>query len=109
MRACGIDHVRALYPHPMDGWNLGSGEAFAAPFAETHFKGTRLVGEVTDGRFLSNDIAVMHAIGGTVLPKDSSGAPPTRDKEGHYEEPDCPTRYQRSCGCARDQCYLNGH
>jgi len=40
--------VRALYTQAMEGWNTGSGEAFAAPFAEdahlvafdgTHFKG----------------------------------------------------------------------
>jgi uncharacterized protein (TIGR02246 family) len=40
--------IRALYQQLMDGWNKGSGEAFAAPFAEdgdlvgmdgTHLKG----------------------------------------------------------------------
>jgi uncharacterized protein (TIGR02246 family) len=85
--------VRTLYTHLMDGWNAGSGEAFAAPFAEacdfiafdgtrfserdaivrfhdplfqTHLKGTRLVGEVTGVRFLGPDVAVMHATGGTI-------------------------------------------
>ncbi|MGQ0811546.1 MAG: SgcJ/EcaC family oxidoreductase [Nitrospiraceae bacterium] len=85
--------VRALYQQMMDGWNQGSGEAFAAPFAEngdligfdgTHFegrleiapfhqrlfdtylKGTRLTGQVTSIRFLSPDVALMHAVGGTV-------------------------------------------
>lgn len=29
-----IDEVRALYTRAMEGWNIGSGEAFAAPFAE---------------------------------------------------------------------------
>ena len=80
--------VRALYSQLMDGWNKGSGEAFAAPFAEnghligfdgTHFtrrdeivsfqqplfdtwlKETRLVGEVQSVRFLSPDVALMHA------------------------------------------------
>jgi uncharacterized protein (TIGR02246 family) len=42
--------VRALYQQMMDAWNTGSGEAYAAPFAEdgdligfdgTHFKGRR--------------------------------------------------------------------
>ena len=88
------DEVRALYPRAMAGWNLGSGEAFAAPFAEdadfvafdgerflgraeiarfheaefkTHLKGTRLVGEVTDVRFFGDDTVVMHVSGGTVL------------------------------------------
>src|SRR5215216_4918406 len=86
--------VRALYQELMDGWNLGSGDAFAAVFTEdgdlmgcdgTHFKGrqeiapfhqqlfdkwlkgSRLVGEVKDVRFLSPDVALMHALGGTVL------------------------------------------
>ena len=83
--------VRALYQQLMDGWNQGSGEAFAAVFTEdgdlvgfdgTHLKGrqeiapfhqqlfdkwlkgSRLVGQVKDVRFLSPDIAVMHAVGG---------------------------------------------
>jgi len=86
--------VRSLYTQLMEGWNAGSGAAFAAPFAEdgdlvafdgTHFKGrqaiidfqqplfdrwlkgTRLVGEVQSVRFLNPDIAVMHAIGGTLM------------------------------------------
>ena len=86
--------VRSLYAQLMQGWNAGSGAAFAAPFAEdgdlvafdgTHFKGrqaiidfqqplfdrwlkgTRLVGEVQSVRFLNPDIAVMHAIGGTLM------------------------------------------
>src|SRR5215212_7457264 len=72
--------VRALYQELMDGWNQGSGDAFAAVFTEdgdlvafdgTHFKGrqeiapfhkqlfdrwlkeSRLVGQVKDARFLS--------------------------------------------------------
>jgi uncharacterized protein (TIGR02246 family) len=86
--------VRSLYAQLMQGWNAGSGAAFAAPFAEdgdlvafdgTHFKGrqaiidfqqplfdrwlkgTSLVGEVQSVRFLNPDIAVMHAIGGTLM------------------------------------------
>jgi uncharacterized protein (TIGR02246 family) len=77
----------------MEGWNRGSGAAFAAPFAEdgdligfdgthikgraeiaafhqplfaTYLKGTRLVGRVTSVRFLSPDVALMHTLGGTV-------------------------------------------
>lgn len=88
------DQIRRLYVAVMDGWNAGSGEAFAAPFAEdadfiafdgtrfhgrdeivrfhdplfkTHLKGTRLVGGVTDVRFVSPDVAVLHAHGGTVM------------------------------------------
>ena len=86
--------VRDLYRRLLDGWNMGSGSAFAAPFAEdgdlvafdgTHFKGreqiapfhqelfdrwmkgTQLVGEVKGVRFLGPDVAVMHAVGGTVM------------------------------------------
>lgn len=89
----------------MDGWNQGSGAAFAAVFAKdgdlvafdgTHFhgqaeiapfhqelftkwlKGSRLVGQVKDVRFLSPNIAVMHAIGGTIL-RGQSQPTPERD------------------------------
>src|ERR671910_2275273 len=97
--------VRDLYTELMDGWNQGSGAAFAAPFAEdgdlvafdgTHFKGreqiapfhqelfdrwmkgTRLVGEVKGVRFLGPDVAVMHAVGGTVM-RGKSEPSPERD------------------------------
>ena len=89
----------------MDGWNAGSGAAFAAPFAEdgdlvafdgTHFKGqqaigafqqalfdrwlkgTRLVGSVQSVRFLDPDLAVMHARGGTLM-RGKTRADPARD------------------------------
>jgi uncharacterized protein (TIGR02246 family) len=97
--------VRALYQQLMDGWNQGSGDAFAAVFTEdgdlvafggTHFKGrqeiapfhqqlfdkwlkgSRLVGQVKDVRFLSPDIALMHAVGGTVM-RGKSEPSPERD------------------------------
>jgi uncharacterized protein (TIGR02246 family) len=97
--------VRALYQQLMDGWNQGSGEAFAAVFTEdgdlvgfdgTHLKGrqeiapfhqqlfdkwlkgSRLVGQVKDVRFLSPDIAVMHAVGSTVM-RGKSEPSPERD------------------------------
>lgn len=87
--------IRALYFQMMDGWNKGSGEAFAAPFEVdgeqvafdgTHFegrqqiasahqqlfdnfiKGSRLVGKVRNVRLLTPDVAVMHTIGGTIMP-----------------------------------------
>lgn len=86
--------VRALYQQLMDAWNEGSAEAYAESFAEggvrvgfdgTAFegrqeivsfhqplfdkwlKGTRLVGDVTRVRFLAPNVALMHAIGGTIL------------------------------------------
>jgi uncharacterized protein (TIGR02246 family) len=85
--------VRALYQQMIDGWNAGSGEAFAAPFSPdghligfdgVHFrgreqiaafhqqlfdkwmKGSRLVGDVEEVRFLSPDVALVHAVGNTV-------------------------------------------
>src|SRR5262249_42793632 len=90
--------VRGLYDEAIAGWNNGSGAAFAAPFAEdghlvafdgTHFegrgaitpfhqrlfdkwlKGSRLVGRVTDVRFLAADVALMHAVGGTIMRGDT--------------------------------------
>ena len=86
--------VRDLYQQLMGGWNQGSGAAFAAVFTQdgdlvafdgTHFKGrqeiasfhqqlfdkwmkgTRLVGQVENVRFLSPDVALMHAVGCTVM------------------------------------------
>jgi uncharacterized protein (TIGR02246 family) len=86
--------LRALYQQIMDGWNKGSGEAFAAPYCEdsdlvgfdgTHLKGrqeiasfhqqlfdkflkgSRLVGKIRGIRFLTPDVAVMHAVGGTAM------------------------------------------
>ena len=97
--------VRDLYKELMDGWNRGSGEAFAAVFTEegslvafdgTHFagrqeiapfhqklfdkwlKGSRLVGRVKEVRFLSPDVALMHAVGSTVM-RGKSEPSPERD------------------------------
>ena len=94
--------VRALYQELMDGWNRGSGDAFAAVFTQdgdlvafdgTHFKGreeiapfhqqlfdkwlkgSRLVGKVKDVRFLSPGIALMHAVGSTVMRGESEPSP----------------------------------
>ena len=97
--------VRDLYQQLMDGWNRGSGEAFAAAFTEdgdlvafdgTRFKGreeiapfhqelfdkwlkgSRLVGKVKDVRFVSPDVALMHAVGSTVM-RGKSEPSPERD------------------------------
>jgi uncharacterized protein (TIGR02246 family) len=97
--------VRGLYQRLMDGWNRGSGDGFAAVFTEdgdlvafdgTHFKGrkeiapfhqqlfdkwmkgTRLIGQVEDVRFLSPDVAVMHAVGRTVM-RGKTEPSPERD------------------------------
>jgi uncharacterized protein (TIGR02246 family) len=102
MKDGDADQVRALYTRAMDGWNRGSGQAFAAPFAtdsdfiafdgvrfrgredlgrahdplfRTHLKGTRLVGDVTDVRFLADNVALIHASGGTILRGKTTPAP----------------------------------
>jgi uncharacterized protein (TIGR02246 family) len=94
--------VRDLYQQFMQAWNRGSGADLAAVFTPdgdlvgfdgTHLKGrqeiapfhqqlldkwlkgSRLVGQVTDVRFLGPDIAVMHAVGGTVLRGKRAPAP----------------------------------
>ena len=101
-RQSDADEIRGLYLATMDGWNRGSGEAFAAPFVDdvdfvafdgtrfhgrdelvrfhdplfkTHLKGTRLVGDVMDIRFLGSDVAVLHAYGGTILRGKREPAP----------------------------------
>lgn len=98
----GETAVRAVYHELMDGWNRGSGENFATDFTKdgdlvafdgTHFKGrkeiapfhqqlfdkwlkgTRLVGQVEDLRFLSPDVALMHAMGSTVMRGKSEPSP----------------------------------
>jgi uncharacterized protein (TIGR02246 family) len=94
--------VRDLYRQFMEAWNRGSGADLAAVFTEdghlvafdgTHFcgrqeiapfhqelfdkwlKGTRLVGRVEDVQFLAPDVALMHAVGGTVMRGKSEPAP----------------------------------
>jgi uncharacterized protein (TIGR02246 family) len=112
--------VRDVYQQFMEAWNQGSGAALAEVFtrdgdlvgfdgtqltgrreiAEFHqrlfdrwLKGSRLVGKVTDVRFLGPDVALMHAVGGTVLRGRRSPAPErdsiqtlvaTRDDDGGW-------------------------
>jgi uncharacterized protein (TIGR02246 family) len=100
--AADEEAIRALMQQLVQGWNTGSGDGFAAPFAEdadfvafdgsrfkgcqeiaqvhqelfdTFLQGTRIRGEVTSVRFLRPDVAVMHAIGGTVLPGHTDASP----------------------------------
>jgi uncharacterized protein (TIGR02246 family) len=94
--------VRALYRRVLTGWNAGSGEAFGAPFSrdavfigfdgsvqrgreqiasahqqlfEKWVKGSRLVDGETTVRLLGPDAAILHAVGGTVMPGRSQPAP----------------------------------
>ncbi|MGH9157258.1 MAG: SgcJ/EcaC family oxidoreductase [Acidimicrobiales bacterium] len=93
MQAKDAAAVRELYEQLMKAWNDGSGSGFAATFTAdgdlvafdgTHFsgreeiarsqqelfdkwmKGTRLVGSVERLRFVGPNLAIMHAIGGTI-------------------------------------------
>jgi uncharacterized protein (TIGR02246 family) len=86
--------IHALYFQMIDGWNKGNGDVFAAPFAEdadlvgfdgthlkgrqeiasfhqrlfdTFVKGSRLIGKVRNVQFLTPDVAIMHAVGGTIM------------------------------------------
>ncbi len=94
--------VRSLYFQMIDGWNKGSGDAFAAPFAEegdlvgfdgmhlrgrqeivsfhqqlfdTFVKGSRLVGKIRNVRFLTPDVAIMHAASGTIMDRQTEIEP----------------------------------
>lgn len=94
--------VREVYERFMDAWNRGSGIAVANAFTDdgdlvgfdgTHLhgrqeiarlhqrlldkwlKGSRLVGEVTNVRFLGPEVAVLHAVGGTILRGKRTPAP----------------------------------
>ncbi len=49
------DEIQAMYQQLIDGWNAGSGEAFAAPFSENAdfvaFDGTRFKGRAEIAAF----------------------------------------------------------
>ncbi|MGH3764039.1 MAG: SgcJ/EcaC family oxidoreductase [Pseudonocardiaceae bacterium] len=93
--------VRALFDQTLDAWNRGDGAAFAAPFTDpvdfiafdgTHLtsreqivtvhqelfdkwlKGTRLTGDISV-RFLSPDVALLIAHGGTIMRGKNEPAP----------------------------------
>ena len=86
--------IRSLYFQMIDGWNKGSGDDFAAPYTEdgdlvgfdgthlkgrqeiasfhqqlfdTFLKGSRLVGKVRSVHFLTHDVALIHAVSGTMM------------------------------------------
>src|ERR1044072_205525 len=93
--------VRALTRRCVEGWNKGSGEAFAAQFAEdadyvvvngnylkgrqqiasghqqifdTFYKGTRLWIEVKSVRFIRPDVALMHSVSRVLKPGESEAS-----------------------------------
>lgn len=94
--------IRRLYKQMIDGWNSGSGDTFAAPFTDdsdfigfdgtlmngrqqissfhqmlfdSFVKGSRLVGKVRGIRFVSSDVAIMIAVGGSVMAGQSDIEP----------------------------------
>lgn len=94
--------IRGLFEQILEGWNKGDGEFYAAPFdeeadyiafdgshikgraaiASTHqelfdkwVKGSRLVGEIKDIRFLSAETALLQTTGGTILKGKDKPAP----------------------------------
>jgi uncharacterized protein (TIGR02246 family) len=101
-RAADVRAIRALHGRMLEAWGAGDGEAFAAPFsdgavfigfdgsvmrgrqqiASTHqevfdrwMKGTRLAEERTEVSFPDPDVAIVHALGGTVMRGKSEPAP----------------------------------
>ena len=101
-RAADGRTIRALHGQVLDAWGAGNGNAFAAPFSDdalfigfdgsvmrgreqiaaTHqdvfdrwMKGTRLVEEQTEVRFVDPDVAVVHTLGGTVMGGKSEPTP----------------------------------
>jgi uncharacterized protein (TIGR02246 family) len=104
-RAADERAIRALQRRMLEAWGACDGEAFAAPFSDdalfigfdgsvmrgrvqiaaTHqdvfdrwMKGTRLVEDRTDVRFVDPDVAIVHTLGGTV-PRGKSEPTPERD------------------------------
>ncbi len=101
-KAADESAVRALVQKCIEGWNKGSGEAFAAQFAEdsdfiggfggytkgrrqnasshqqifdTIFKGTRLWVQIKSVRFLKPDVALIHSVGKHLKPGESDASP----------------------------------
>jgi uncharacterized protein (TIGR02246 family) len=101
-RAADERAIRAVHGQVLDAWGAGNGKAFAASFsddalfigfdgsvmrgreqiASTHqdvfdrwMKGTRLVEEQTEVRFVDPDVAIVHTLGGTVMPGKSEPTP----------------------------------
>jgi len=101
-RAVDELEIRALHARLLEAWNEGDAEAFASPFSDDAYfvpfdgsvlvgreriaaahqplfdrwlKGSRLVDEHTEVRFLGDDVALVLAVGGTVMRGKSKPAP----------------------------------
>jgi uncharacterized protein (TIGR02246 family) len=104
-RAIDERAIRALHRRVLEAWGAGDGEGFAAPFSDDALfigfdgsvmrgreqiasmhqevfdrwmKGTRLVEERTEVRFVARDVAIVHAVGGTLM-RGKSEPTPERD------------------------------
>ncbi len=102
LKASDESAVRSLVQKCVDGWNKGSGNDFAAQFAEnadyvvvngmhqkgrpqiaaahqqifdTFYKGTRLWVEIKSVRSLAPDFAVMHSVSRVLKPGESGSSP----------------------------------
>ncbi len=91
--------IRSLFQNLLDSWGSGDGYAYASHFTpdsdyiafdgthrkgreenaaahqqlfETWLKGTRLTGQIKGIRFLSPEIAIVHAAGGMLMTKHST-------------------------------------
>jgi hypothetical protein len=78
MQACGVMPVETLNARPNCAdsirheprgrrYESSAIVAFHQPLFDKWVKGTRLVGEVTSVRFVAPDVALMHAIGSTIM------------------------------------------
>ena len=94
--------IRDLYQQTIEGWNKGSGDALAAPYTEDSdyigfdgtylkgraeiasfhqmlfdkfIKGSRLIGKIRSVRVVTGDVAVVVAVGGTVIAGQSNIEP----------------------------------
>src|ERR687885_1684315 len=94
--------IRTLYQQMIDGWNKGSGQAFAAPYTDDSdfigfdgtymkgrqqiasfhqmlfdkfLKGSSLIGRIRSVRFIAENVAIMIAVGGTVMTGQSDIEP----------------------------------
>jgi uncharacterized protein (TIGR02246 family) len=96
------EQIEGLFAQIIEGWNAGSAVAMASPFsgradyvafdgthtrgrdeiAASHralfdrfLRGTQLVGKLRSVRFLTEDVALLHAVGSTLMPGESDLAP----------------------------------
>ena len=104
-RAADEGAIHDLFDALLEDWGRGDGEAYGSRFTEgadyvafdgthtkgkaeiahshqesfdTYLKGTRLTGRITSVRFLDSDVALVHAMGGTIM-RGNTRTSPERD------------------------------